>query len=167
MVQKLLRALALAFSLALLVSAHAHSTEVSSVRIGHPYARTMLPGAKVGAGYLKITNNGPADRLLSAATDRAVTVQLHEMKTDGGVMVMRELKDGIVVPANGTVELKPGGYHVMFLNVNQPFKEGEKIKARLIFEKAGTIEIDFEVGSAVEGAPKMKRGEHVGAEDGK
>ncbi|NVP56884.1 copper chaperone PCu(A)C [Mycoplana rhizolycopersici] len=168
MIQNLFRLLAILFTVLLAGAAHAHGFEVGNLKIGHPYARAMLPGAKVGGGYLKITSNGSADRLLNAKADRAASVQLHEMKMDGGIMVMRELKDGIAVPANATVELKPGGYHLMFMNVSQPFEEGEMIKATLTFEKAGTVEVEFVVGPAAGGAPDMKHDDHAAhAEDGK
>jgi copper(I)-binding protein len=124
----------------------AHEFKIGEIEIGHPYARAMLPGAKVGGGYLKLTNNGADDRLIGVATDRAGTVQLHEMKMDGGIMVMRELKQGVDLPANTTVELKPGGFHLMFMNVSRPFKEGEMIKATLTFEKAGSVDVELAVG---------------------
>jgi copper(I)-binding protein len=127
-------------------SAQAHGFKLGQIEIGHPYSRAMLPMAKVGGGYFKITNNGPADRLVRVTSDRAESVELHEMKMNGAVMQMRELEDGIAIPANTTVELKPGSYHLMFMNVPQPFKEGEMIKATLVFEKAGSVDVEFAVG---------------------
>lgn len=127
-------------------SAQAHGFKLGQIEIGHPYSRAMLPMAKVGGGYFKITNNGPADRLVRVTSDRAESVELHEMKMNGAVMQMRELEDGIAIPANTTVELKPGSYHLMFINVPQPFKEGEMIKATLVFEKAGSVDVEFAVG---------------------
>ena len=149
-------------ALALLLSgpamALAHDFKVGQIEIDHPHARAMLPGAKVGGGYLSITNEGADDRLVAVATARAASAQLHEMKMDGGIMVMRELKDGVAVPAGTTVELKPGGYHVMFMNVTEPFKEGEKIAATLTFEKAGTVEVEFTVGPAAGGSQDANKG---------
>jgi copper(I)-binding protein len=140
----------------------AHQFKVGDIEIGHPYARAMLPGAKVGGGYVKLTNEGSVDdRLVSATSDRAGSIQLHEMKIDGGVMIMRELEGGIAIPKGETVELKPGGYHVMFMNVKQPFKEGETVKATLIFEKAGSVEVEFSVGSPAGGEPEMKHDDHA------
>lgn len=133
----------------------------AAIEIAKPYARAMLPGAKVGGGYLTIVNGGGEDRLLKVTADRAGAVQLHEMKMDNGVMVMRELKEGIAVPANTTVDLKPGGNHIMFMNVAQPFKEGETVKAVLQFEKAGAIDIDFTVGPANGAAPHSGHGDHT------
>jgi periplasmic copper chaperone A len=129
--------------------AGAHGFKVGELEIGHPYSRAMLPGAKVGGGYLKIVNPGKTDdRLVSVSSDRATSVQIHEMSMDGAIMKMRELPQGIVVPAGGSLELKPGGYHLMFMNVSQPFKEGEMVKAVLTFEKAGPVEVEFAVGPA-------------------
>lgn len=142
------------------VNAFAHEFKIGEIEIGHPYSRAMLPGAKVGGGYLKLVNNGADDRLIGITSDRAASVQLHEMKIDNGVMVMRELKDGIDVPANTTVELKPGGYHVMFMNVIQPFKEHEMVKATLTFEKAGKVDVEFMVGPAAGGASASEHEGH-------
>ncbi|MGF0524440.1 copper uptake system-associated protein [Agrobacterium pusense] len=163
MMRILFRLLAIILALTFPVVVHAHGFKIGEVQISHPYARAMLPGAKLGGGYLKIVNDGAADRLVSAKSDRATSVQLHEMKMDGGIMIMRELKDGITIPANTTVELKPGGYHVMFMNVTRPLKEGEMVKATLFFEKAGTVEVEFQVGPAAGGTPEMKHGDHANA----
>ncbi|MND70939.1 hypothetical protein D3C80_624570 [compost metagenome] len=127
-------------------SAQAHGFKLGQIEIGHPYSRAMLPMAKVGGGYFKIINKGPADRLVRVTSDRAGSVELHEMKMNGAVMQMRELEAGIAIPANTTVELKPGSYHLMFIDVPQPFKEGEMVKATLVFEKAGSVDVEFAVG---------------------
>lgn len=148
MKQKLISLAAVLLTLVGVTSAFAHGFQIGDLKIGHPYSRAMLPGAKVGGGYLKITNAGADDRLVSASSDRAASVQIHEMKMDGGIMEMRELKDGLAVPANSTVELKPGSFHLMFMNVAQPFKEGEMVKAKLVFEKAGSVDVEFAVGPA-------------------
>lgn len=142
-------------------TALAHGYKVGQLEIGHPYSRAMLPGAKVGGGYLKITNSGTTDdRLVSVSTDRAESSQIHEMQMENGIMSMRELKDGIAIPAGSTVELKPGSYHIMFMNVKQPFKEGEKVKGQLVFEKAGPVDVEFVVGSVGGDAPKAEHADH-------
>jgi hypothetical protein len=68
------------------------------------------------------------------------------MTMQDGVMKMRELEFGLEIPAGGAVELKPGGYHVMFMGVEDGFKEGERVPAVLVFEKAGEVPIEFVVG---------------------
>ena len=127
-------------------AALAHGFTVGELKIGHPWAKPTVAGATVGGGYLKVTNEGKTDdRLVSVTTDRAPMAQLHEMKIENDVMKMREVEGGIAIPAGQTVELKPGGLHVMFMNLPQPFVEGEKIKAKLTFEKAGSVDVEFVV----------------------
>lgn len=129
--------------------AFAHEFKVGEIEIDHPHSMAMVPGAKVGGGFLTIVNHGKTDdRLVKATASRAKVVQLHEMTMENDVMKMRELKDGIPVPAGQTVELKHGGLHVMFMDVAEPFKKGEEIKATLVFEKAGSVDVEFAVGAA-------------------
>ncbi|MGY5774767.1 copper chaperone PCu(A)C [Rhizobium sp. LEGMi135b] len=139
-----------AFGLASLSSsiAFAEDVKIGNLTIAAPYVRAMVPGAPVGGGYVTITNTGDTDdRLIAASSPRAETVQIHEMRMDKDIMVMRELADGLPIPAGKTVELKPGGYHVMFMRVAEPFLQGQTVKTKLTFEKAGSVEVDFPVGS--------------------
>ncbi|WP_245294717.1 copper chaperone PCu(A)C [Rhizobium rhizosphaerae] len=127
---------------------------LGDLTIEQPVARAMLPGAKVGGGYVTIVNCGQtADRLVSAASPLAGSVQIHSMTMDGGVMQMREMKEGLEIPAGGTLALKPGSYHLMFVNPKAPFKQGDHVKASLTFEKAGTAEVEFLVGPAAGALP--------------
>ncbi|SIQ77210.1 hypothetical protein SAMN05880590_107102 [Rhizobium sp. RU35A] len=122
---------------------------VGSLSIGHGYLKAMLPGQPVGGGYITVTNNGKeADRLVSAESARSGTVELHEMAMKGDVMVMRQLDKGIVIPAGETVELKPGGLHLMFMKVQQPFKQGETVPVTFTFEKAGKVDVVLPVAAA-------------------
>lgn len=146
-VRSALVAAAFSISLPFLASAQQPAGQGSGpISVDAGYSRAMLPVAKVGGGYLTIVNAGDADRLVSVSSDRAGSVQIHQMKMDGGVMEMREMKDGIAVPAHGSLELKPGGYHLMFMDVAKPFKEGETIAATLVFEKAGPVDVKLAVG---------------------
>lgn len=132
------------FLLGLLIATAAAAQD--NIRIDHAASHSMVPGAKVGDGYLVITNTGSEpDKLVAASSDRARTVQLHEMSMDNGIMTMRELKGGLAIPAGQTVTLAPN-YHLMFQDVSKPFKQGETIRAVLSFEKAGSIAVDFAVG---------------------
>jgi copper(I)-binding protein len=118
----------------------------SQVQIEKPWARATAPGAKMGAGYMIIRNTGAsADRLVSAASPAAARVETHVTVRDGDVMRMREVK-GYEVPASGSFELRPGGPHLMFVDIRRPFKEGERIPVTLIFEKAGEVRVEFQVG---------------------
>ena len=135
-----------ALVLALVTAAAAHDFKVGALVIDHPWSRATPKGAAVAGGYMKITNTGTTpDRLTGGTTDSAKKFEIHEMKMEGSVMRMRELTDGIVIPPGATVELKPGSYHVMMMNLAKPFVKGDRVKASLIFEKAGKVDIEFTV----------------------
>jgi len=121
---------------------------IGDIVLSGSYTRAMPPSAKSGGGFVTITNNGAeSDRLVSASSDVADLVQIHEMLMDGDVMKMSEMKEGVLIPAGETVMLKPGGLHIMFMKVKQPFVEGEMVKVTLTFEKAGSVDIMLPVGS--------------------
>lgn len=131
------------------LSAFAHGAKVGKLEIHHPNSPATLPGAPVGAGFLTIVNTGKEDdRLVSITSSIAGDTQMHEMAMEGDVMKMRQLKDGIPIPAGAKVELKRGGLHVMFMQLKEPLKEGEMVKATLAFEKAGTVDVEFKVEAA-------------------
>jgi copper(I)-binding protein len=149
------RFLATALALALSASAaFAHDFTVGNLEVHHPASKATLPGQPVGGGFMTITNKGTeADRLVSiTAPDVSDDVQIHEMAVENDVMKMRQLPDGIEIPAGAKLELKSGGLHIMFMRIKHPFKEGETFKGTLNFEKAGTIDVDFTIGSAKPGA---------------
>jgi len=125
-------------------TASAHEFKSGDLSIGHPYARPTAPSQPTGGGYLTLTSKGRADRLLSASTPIAREVQLHSMKMDGDVMRMREV-DAIDVPADTLVELKPGGFHLMFVGLKEPLKVGQHFPLKLRFEKAGEVTVQINV----------------------
>jgi len=128
--------------------AFAHDYKLGALVIGNPWARATAPTAPAGGGYLTITNTGTTpDRLLSAKSQAAGMVQIHEMKMEGNVMRMRELEHGLEIPAGGTVALAPGGFHLMMMYLKEPLRQGTKIPVSLVFDKAGSIEIEFDVES--------------------
>jgi len=127
-------------------SAIAQNASVGSIKIENAYTRATAPGQQVAGGFMKIENKGTADQLVSASSSVAGEVQLHEMSMDGNVMKMRQVKD-IAVPANGAVELKPGGYHLMFLNLKGPFNAGQTVPVKLKFAKAGEVEVKLPVNA--------------------
>lgn len=143
----LLRALAVLSLLTVTGAASAHEFKHGDIDIHHPWSRATVPNAKVAAGYLYIKNSGSeADRLVSIFTDVAGKTEIHEMAIDSaGVMTMRPVEGALEIPAGGEVKLAPKGLHVMFMELKQQIKEGEKFKATLTFEKAGTVEVEFAV----------------------
>jgi copper(I)-binding protein len=131
----------------------AHDYRLGSLVINHPWSRATPKGATVAGGYLKITNSGTTpDRFVSGSSAAGKRFEIHEMSMDGGVMKMRELKDGIEIAPGATVEFKPGSYHVMFVDIGKPFAKGDKVKTTLTFQKAGKIDVEFYVGD-IGGAP--------------
>jgi copper(I)-binding protein len=130
----------------LLPAAHAGDYHAGSLDIAGPWSRATPKGASIAAGYLTIKNTGTtADRLVGGSSDTAAKFEMHEMSMDNGVMKMRPLKDGLEIKPGESVELKPGGLHVMFVGLKKPLKQGDHIKATLVFEKAGKVDVDFDV----------------------
>ena len=138
-------ALALAVSCAAL-AASAHGFKVGSLQIGHPWSRATPAGAKVGGGYLSIENKGTApDRLVAVSVPFAARAEIHEMAVKDGIMTMRPLDNGIEIAPGQKVEFKPGGYHIMFMELKAPLAKEAKVPVTLVFEKAGSIDVDFNV----------------------
>ena len=130
-------------------AAHGPATvEAGDLEIGSFWARAMLPGQPTGGGYLTVTSKGSGDRLLSASSPAAGKVEVHRMEMANDIMVMRQVEGGLEIPAGGTVELKPGGLHLMFMSPSEPFREGESVPVTLQFERAGSVEIDLPVRAA-------------------
>ena len=117
---------------------------VTPAKVEDPWTRATPPGAKVGAGYMKITGSGAADRLVAASSPAAAKVELHVTEKKGDVMRMREVK-AYDIPAKGSFELAPGGAHLMLVDLKAPFKEGAKVPLTLRFEKAGEVKVELQV----------------------
>jgi copper(I)-binding protein len=138
------------FALALLVAlggapALAEEFKAGEITIDQTWARATPKGAEVGAGYLTIHNNGATPERLIGGTADFANVELHELSREGDVMKMRELKEGLAIPAHGSVTLAPGGYHLMFTRLKKPLAKGDVAKATLNFDHAGAIAIEFPV----------------------
>jgi periplasmic copper chaperone A len=125
-------------------AAHAHEFKAGAITIVHPYARATAAGQPTGGGFMKVANAGGNDKLLSVSAEVSKSVELHEMKMEGDVMKMRQV-EGIELQAGKTVELKPGGYHVMFIGLKAPLKAGDSFPVKLKFEKAGEVTVNVKV----------------------
>jgi len=126
-------------------AAFAHDYQVRMLHVSNPFARATPPGAKVAGAFMSIENQGKeADRLVSITSPAAGVVAIHEMAMNGGVMTMHAVQ-GIDLKPGATVELRPGGYHVMLEDLKQPLKQGDQIPLLLTFEKAGAMEIKVKV----------------------
>lgn len=125
--------------------AAAHEFTLGDLEILHPMAFETPVTAKSGAGYLTVTNTGESDDSLVEVRADFPKVMLHLSEEKDGVATMTHV-DKLDIPAGETVELAPGGYHVMFMGLGgDPLEVGEKIKATLVFEQAGEIDVEFNV----------------------
>lgn len=127
-------------------SATEATTHAGALVLADGFSRATRPGAPVAGGFVTITNTSNVDdRLVAAASPVAGAVQLHEMAMKDGAMTMRELADGLPLPAGETVTLKPGGYHLMFMDLKQPLVEGGRVEVTLTFAQAGTVTIPLAI----------------------
>ena len=125
-----------------------HGQKLGDLVVYDFWTRAMPPAARAGGGFVTIVNTGSTDdRLVSASSPAAAFVQLHTMTMKDGVMVMREMESGIDIPAGKAVALKPGGLHIMFIDAEKPFVEGETVPVTLNFEKSGTITLELPVAA--------------------
>jgi copper(I)-binding protein len=140
----------------------AHDYSVGGLKIGHLWSRPNPPGAPTAAGYLTITNTGrQADVLLGGASPVASKIEVHQMTMAGGIMRMRPVPGGLPIPPGQTVRLQPDGYHLMLIGPKRPFKVGDHIPATLRFQRAGAVNVEFEVQAAAPGGGQpMSMGMH-------
>jgi copper(I)-binding protein len=117
------------------------------IMIEDAYARASTGMSKSGAAFMIIKNLGDSDdRLVSAASDVAMRVELHTHISDAnGVMKMVEVEEGFAIPAGGEHALQRGGDHVMFMGLNRPLEQGDTVTVTLTFEKAGEMTVDIPV----------------------
>lgn len=117
-----------------------------SLKIGQPWSRATPNGAKVAGGYLSVTNTGTEPDTFTGATFAdAGRAEIHQMSMEGGVMKMAPVEGGLVIKPGETVTLKPGGYHLMFMDLKGALKQGETVKGTLTFAKAGSVPVEFTV----------------------
>ena len=130
--------------LALALAGGVQSADKTDLHFGNAWVRATPPNAKVAGAFLSIENTGKSgDRLISASTDAAESAEIHEMKMHGDMMQMRQLTEGLAIPAKQTVTLKPGGLHLMLIAPKQAIAEGRNLKITLLFEKAGSRTVEF------------------------
>jgi copper(I)-binding protein len=116
------------------------------LEISRPWARMEEPDALEGAGFFTVANRDvEADRLLAARSASAEKIEIHAIKVVGSGIRMRPLESGLRVPGQTTVELKPRGYHLLMSGLNAPWAVGSRVPVSLVFERAGTIEVDLVV----------------------
>lgn len=144
--------IAAALAAALVAPATAKGVKKDGLTIDRPWARETARGQSAGGGFLTITNSARADeRLIGGSTPVATRVEVHSMSMEGGVMRMRPLKHGLPIPAGGSVTLKPGSFHIMFMGLKRPLVRGETIPVTLDFARAGKVQVSFAVEAVTYG----------------
>jgi hypothetical protein len=142
-------------------SASAQKIRVGNLEIDQPWSRATPAGAKVGAGYMVIKNTGATpDRLIGGSTSAAARVEIHEMAMKDNVATMRPMKGGLPIEPGKTVTIAPGSYHLMFVDLKSPLKQGDKVTATLEFEKAGKVDVIFAVQAVGAQSPMPGHSEH-------
>ena len=152
-------------ALAATSGAAAHEYKVGDLTIGHPWTRATLPNAPVAGGYMTLTNGGSTpDRLVGGSSPVAKAVEVHEMSMQDGIMKMRQLPDGLEIPAGQSVKLEPGSYHLMLIGPKERLTKGMRVPLTLKFEKAGTVDVELAVDSVAARGPG--KADHHGAMTG-
>lgn len=117
----------------------------AQVTVEQPWSRATPPGAKIGVGFMRLHNPGSgAERVVGASSPVAERVEMHVTTREGDVMKMRHVQS-FEVPAGGTFELKPGGAHLMLVNLKRALRKGEKVPLTLRLQKAGEVKIELSV----------------------
>jgi len=143
-----MRKVLIAAALLALTAGPLSAQQTEGVRVSDAWARATPGRAPNGAAYLTLTNPGAtADRLIAVSTSAADKAEVHEVIMEKGVMQMRPAGPLTIEPGK-TVELKPGGYHLMLLGLKQPLKAGDKLPLTLTFEKAGARDVTAAIGAA-------------------
>ena len=127
------------------VIAQAHKFEADNMLVDHPWMKVIN---KNGAGYFKIKNTGTNDiHLLEVVSDSVRNIELHNIVTEDGVSKMRPVKGGVIVNIGESIEFKPGGYHLMFFEINKDLEEGELMNAIFKFKNSKNLLVKFKVES--------------------
>jgi copper(I)-binding protein len=124
----------------------AEDFSIGTIQVGNPWTRATPKGSAVAGAYLTISNKGTApDRLVGGSSAVAGRFEVHSMMMEQGVAKMRPVEGGLEIKPGETVELKPGSFHIMLVDLKQPLEKGQKVKGTLEFEKAGKVDIEFAV----------------------
>ncbi|CAA7626810.1 conserved exported hypothetical protein [Candidatus Terasakiella magnetica] len=136
--------------------------QAADLEVVGPFMRAAPVAGGNGAAFLSIRNHGGADRLIAAEAGISKAVELHTHVKDGDIFRMRKV-DAIAVAEHGSIDLKPGGDHIMFIGLNAAMKEGAKVPITLVFEKAGKVTVEVPVlapGAMAPGAAPMPMMQH-------
>lgn len=136
------------------------AAETPEIEIVNAYARAVPPSAPNSAAFMLIHNHSDAERhLISAESDVSEVTELHNHINDDGVMRMRQVPR-ITVPAKGSVELKPGSFHVMLIGLEKPLKEGDQVHLKLNFDDGSQQQLAIKAKKMMHKMMNHQHGEH-------
>ena len=135
-------------------ASYAHSFKAGELEVTHPYATPSRPGQPNGAAWFGVVNSGDAaDRIVDVRANVGKHTEIHDMTMENDIMRMFRV-DGVDVPAHSTVQMGDGNkLHIMFMELNEPLKLGDKFTLDVVFEKAGVVPVEVIV------EPQKKAGE--------
>ena len=131
------------------------SGEPATIQVTGAMCRPTPAGRQMTGCYLTLTS-AAADRLVSASSADANLVQVHESRIESGMMMMRELREGLPLPAGEAVALAPGGNHLMLMGVKEPLVAGDTVALTLTFEVSSPIEVTATVGQPAPSASSAR-----------
>ena len=145
--------------------AQSQELKAGDLVISQPWSRAAPKGAEMANSYLTIENKGTAaDRLVGASADVAEKLEIQQIGMVGGGLTVHPVEGGLAIPPGDKVVLAPGGYFLALLNLKNPLKKGTKVSMTLQFEKAGKIDVAFDVLSPAAKGPAAPK---AAADDGK
>ncbi len=121
----------------------------AQITVKDPWVRATVPQQKATGAFMQLQSPVPA-RLVSASSPLTPDVEIHEMSMEGDVMRMRQVQ-AIELPAGQSVALKPGGYHIMFLNLTKQVREGDTVPVTLMIETRDGKRTPVQVSAPVRG----------------
>lgn len=147
-----------ALLLALVGLSLAAPARADTVKIENAWVRATAPGQRVAGGFMDLTADADM-KLVGGSSPASASLELHMMKMEGGVMVMRPLPE-IALPKGKTVSLQPGGLHIMFIGLKQPIKDGDKVPVTLTVRDAAGKEQQVRVEAHAMASTGMARHHH-------
>lgn len=121
------------------------AASLGPLQIVKPWARTSSAQPDIAGGFMTVVNEGDTDRLVSASCPAATSVEIHAIRVKGPRLEMRRSETGLIIPPANRQVLKPRGYHLLMLGLTAPLSAGTKLPVTLVFEKAGSVAVDFAV----------------------
>ena len=139
-------------SLALIAALACGTVYAQGVEIKDAWVRATVQGQKATGAFMKITAKDGV-KLVGASSAAAGVTEVHEMKMDGDVMKMRAVPGGLEIPAGKTVELKPGGYHIMLMDLKAALPKDATVPLTLTFTDAKGVQSKLELKLPVAAMP--------------